>query len=589
MRFPCLLLCLIATCFASAQVAYNSSFELQKSNGKLLNWNSYSNENRYMLSPQKTTKHSGSYALLIDGSNAGRSANEENAGIFYQPLPASLLAGKKTIRLEAWVKLDTPAYACLLIQKLGSAGQKIYYGFPDTSKKIEGWQHVKVEAPITNDGELYIGGLLNDKARAWFDDLVIYLDDRPLKDIAKPAPLPSASEIAWIKKRSIPLLSIEPQGQHTDLDALYKLTGNPAIIALGEPTHGTSEVFTLRLRLLKYLVEQQGFTTLMLEDELPEAGLINDYVLYGRDTAVSLVKKLLFPVWQNEEMVALIEWMRTYNQTHDKKIQFRGMDMQSVRVARQNLLRFGRDNDPTLAGQVEELAKMTGRLSKNWESGQRPLIKDSLVKLTENIQAHFESRLQDYGKKAQPDTLNWMQLNLAILAQYYPNMDWEMSSDYRDSCMAQNIIDYYRQYPDTKMLIWAHNSHVSRAGGMMGYWLNRYFKKRYFNIGFATSEGTYTASVDVAKTSWKAYNLEAPYAGTLEYYLQEAGSNYILPLPGGDEENRDGAWMGKKLEMRSIGFRGQEDQFSPVVPLEEFDALIFMKKTSHSRSYKLKK
>lgn len=137
------------------------------------------------------------------------------------------------------------------------------------------------------------------------------------------------------------------------------------------------------------------------------------------------------------------------------------------------------------------------------------------------------------------------------------------------------------------MLIWAHNSHVSRAAGMMGKWLDDHFKDRYFTIGFVTSQGTYTASVDFPKTAWKAYKLKEPYAGTLEFYLQQAGDQYILPLRS-KAQGKDAAWLFQPLSTRSVGFMNMDDQFFPATPATDYDALIFMKQTSHSRSYLLK-
>jgi erythromycin esterase len=590
MRFVTILAFLVLAFSASGQLqlAYNTSFELPKGKNKFHSWSLYTNAGQYIITPSTGSTHSGNYSLLIDGKNATRSASDDDAGAFYTALPSQLLAGKTKVKLEAWLKLDSPAYAGIWLQQSGSGGQKVDGAFPDTLHVVNGWQHVQLEVQLNkSSNQVYCGGMLNGKGKVWFDDFRIYIDDLLVSDIAKPVSAPS-SQISWIKKHQLPLLSITAQQNNADLDALFQLANNANVVALGEPTHGTSEVFTLRLRLLQYLVEKKGFNTFMIEDELPEAGLLNDYVLYGKDTAVNLINKYLFPVWRNRELVALVEWIRQYNITHDRKVQFRGMDIQSARVARQNIVSFAAGRSEPLHKMAKELIEINTRLNTNSDKNKRQLIKDSLVQLSSAMRSYFDSAFKSTATSVPIDTLNWISLNITILTQLYPNLDWTKPSYYRDSCMAQNIIDYASQYPETKMLIWAHNSHVSRAQGMMGSWLSQHFKDRYFTIGFATSQGTYTASVDFPKTAWKSYQLEDPYAGTLEYYLQQAGDKYILPLRKKDMSQKDAAWLRHPLNMRSIGFMNMEDQFSPATPATDYDALIFIKQTSNSKSYMLK-
>ncbi len=69
----------------------------------------------------------------------------------------------------------------------------------------------------------------------------------------------------------------------------------------------------------------------------------------------------------------------------------------------------------------------------------------------------------------------------------------------RDSCMAANvkwILEH--EGPDSKIVLWAHNAHISQ-GGYPGYWKNSmgsYLKKLYgqqvYAIGFDCFEGSYT-------------------------------------------------------------------------------------------------
>ena len=44
------------------------------------------------------------------------------------------------------------------------------------------------------------------------------------------------------------------------------MVGSASIVGLGEATHGAHEVFTMKNRIVNYLVSEKGFTNLVLEE-----------------------------------------------------------------------------------------------------------------------------------------------------------------------------------------------------------------------------------------------------------------------------------------------------------------------------------
>jgi erythromycin esterase len=591
--FPALLFLSLAL-RAQPQLAYNGGFEVLKPKDALRYWELNTSKGEYTFHADDRTRRSGRYAMRMEGQGAVRTADpQRGGGFFHVPVPARLLAGKKKASLSAWVRTDGPrTLAGIWFNQFEGPGTPAMHArFTDTLKTSPGWQRLTVElALVPGAGRTYFGGSLNGPGAAWFDDVTLALDGEPVKDLAVPPQPPSSRETAWINQSAVPLLGVDAQDDTRDLDTLGRWMGDARIVAVGEPTHGTSEVFRLRLRLLEYLVEKKGFNTFMLEDNLAEVGLMNRYVLTGSDTALRILKGHLFPVWRNQELLQLVEWMRHYNLTHDRPLQFRGMDMQTVRLATRNLERFAAQYDEQLTGYLDELARLHFRLNQKSQQANRPVVKDSLIKLSSRVKAYVARNLDGYATKAPRDTVHWLALNAAVVAQYYPNVDWEKGAAYRDSCMADNIITYCRQYPDAKLLIWAHNSHVSRAPDQAGYWLGKHFGKGYYPVAFATATGSYTASVDFPKTAWKVYPLAAPYVGTAEYYLQGAKlANYLLPLSGAGAASEAAGWTARLNDFRFIGFMNQEEQFSPENLREGYEAVIFMRQTTHSNSFMLKK
>jgi erythromycin esterase len=124
--------------------------------------------------------------------------------------------------------------------------------------------------------------------------------------------------------------------------------GNAQIVGLGEGTHGTSEIFQMKARLVSFLAQQMGFTIFAMEANMPEAYLINDYVMTGRGDPRQLLEGMYFWTWNTQEVLDFIQWMRQYNASGQGTIQFLGFDMQYSVVAMDYVTRFVRQADPGL-------------------------------------------------------------------------------------------------------------------------------------------------------------------------------------------------------------------------------------------------
>ena len=107
------------------------------------------------------------------------------------------------------------------------------------------------------------------------------------------------------------------------------------IIALGEATHGNKEFQQLKLEVFKKLVEENHVRSFALEADCGGCEEVNQYIQGGDGTAKEIVKKLGFQIYQTEEMMQLIEYMRAYNQNADEnnQLRFYGFDMQRIRYS----------------------------------------------------------------------------------------------------------------------------------------------------------------------------------------------------------------------------------------------------------------
>src|SRR5208283_859220 len=109
---------------------------------------------------------------------------------------------------------------------------------------------------------------------SFYPNLILYiflLTFEPLPSIAqvkivKPDSfLDSKPFIGWAKCHAFPLENCDSVTSSADLQPLKKIIGNAHVVALGEPAHGLHELLAFRNRMFRFLVENCGFTTIILE------------------------------------------------------------------------------------------------------------------------------------------------------------------------------------------------------------------------------------------------------------------------------------------------------------------------------------
>jgi erythromycin esterase-like protein len=178
---------------------------------------------------------------------------------------------------------------------------------------------------------------------------------------------PQREELDWIRANAIPLQTCEAGHGFEDLRPLSTLIGDARIVALGECTHGTREVFQMKHRLVEYLASQAGFTIFSIEANMPEAYRLNEYVLTGQGDPKQLIAGMYFWTWNTEEVLAMVEWMRAFNRSGKGRIEFTGFDMQTPDVAMDAVLEFLMKTDPQRVRGVEETYRplRNGRFRKN--------------------------------------------------------------------------------------------------------------------------------------------------------------------------------------------------------------------------------
>ncbi|MGH3981282.1 MAG: erythromycin esterase family protein [Pseudonocardiaceae bacterium] len=131
-----------------------------------------------------------------------------------------------------------------------------------------------------------------------------------------------------LRQRSVELSSLHPGGAHDDLAKWGEGLSGVRVVGLGEATHGSREFFTLKHRLVDYLVTQQGFTVFALEADQDRCVALDAYVTTGKGDPVQGLRDLGYWTWNTQEVLALLTWLRTHNATTppDRAVRVVGVD-----------------------------------------------------------------------------------------------------------------------------------------------------------------------------------------------------------------------------------------------------------------------
>lgn len=381
----------------------------------------------------------------------------------------------------------------------------------------------------------------------------------------------------------IEVQSLFEDDQVFDLSFIDQYIEGISVVSLGESTHGSSEVFTVKNQLARYLIENKGFSVFAIEANMVEAESVNKYILSGNGDPKLLVYNLGYWVWDTVEFLELIEWMKDYNEKNVSKLSFVGFDMQSYEYALNRILEFNRENNVVDSIDINSVDSISALMKMNIKDGKYAMNKaliNSAYPLVMRFNNTVEKAYQDNCDSFNGSEYKLFKQYCNILKEYFTRYsDEKPEKGYRDYCMAKNIEWIADYYQDQKVIVWAHNGHVKRAEHTMGYFLNLMGIKSYV-IGFSLYSGGYTA-IDSGEI--KSNPLIIPDSSCYEYFFNQVPQpNYFVDV-GVLEEGNVIPVFGKKF--REIGSLKRDQQYYPSELGKEYDAIIHLKATKSSKIF----
>ncbi|MFC7242068.1 erythromycin esterase family protein [Catellatospora aurea] len=332
---------------------------------------------------------------------------------------------------------------------------------------------------------------------------------------------------------------------------LDTLPVRPRLLGLGEPLHGEDLFLRLRNRLLRHLVEHEGYRSVALESDCLGGLLVDAYVAGGPGSLDDVTARGVSHGWGafagNRELVA---WMREYNlgRPEADRLRFYGFDAptemmyaasprQSLIEVRDHLAAWGDPGQlPDDAALIDELAGADDRwtdeaaamdparsVGSSPEAVRLRLLADDLRAL---LSAQAPRLLA-----AAPEADRWRaRLHASAAAgllRYHAVMAAASPARYarlmitRDTMMAENLLAIEAREADRgPTLVFAHNAHLQREEG---HWQADYLDQTltWWTAGAiaAADLGERYAFVATAVGAIPHRGLGAPAAETLEGVL----------------------------------------------------------------------
>ncbi len=465
------------------------------------------------------------------------------------------------------------------------------YAFDNSSsRQISGtndWMRYSITLPlIKNAWQVVVGGMVTGKGTAWFDDFEVFIDGVNIENL-KEQPL----NLTYISKISDSLKHIFEGSKkeiefNTDTNTIRGLkplidkVGDKKIVSIGEDTHGTSEFYKLRIALTKSLIKEKGFKTLVLENPYDDVELLFAELKSGN--LEELMKKHLFSIYQTEEMKDFLTWLRS--EGSNLSVKFKGCD-DSYWVMDQLLDKEIKTIDNSglneLYSVFKNLVQSTNPNSqkKGYKRGNdiyKSLLAIDAYMLAENM---HNARTKELMVNATSSYYNYKQVS-----EGKPTTS-------RDETMA-NRITFLAQNSDDKIIVWAHNAHISNEIiidneiGLMGNVLKDRFADDYFSIGLSSLNGTYTYMDNTYINNDHNYDDDLK-SGTLSLQPkftweslmgENDDSSFFIISEDVKRELKENVVFGRG---KLLGYaKESKEDYYDLNPFSMFDGLIFVKNTT---------
>ncbi|HVG24865.1 MAG TPA: erythromycin esterase family protein [Thermoanaerobaculia bacterium] len=394
----------------------------------------------------------------------------------------------------------------------------------------------------------------------------------------------------WLREHAIALRSAEPGAPLDDLAPLASTLRDARIVGLGEATHGSHELFTLKHRLIELLITRLGYRVIAFEGTASGGAAIDAYIHGSGDRAAAM--NALASIWitQNAEVASLIEWLRAYNAgvAEADRVRFVGLDPQGSATEDATLRAFLR-----AAGAEERFRALLDFVRIEDEKAnrfERTNVRAARVHELEALVAYLVAREGDLVRRTSPrdyEAALTAARHLVQFAQFNSDLP-RAEAITRDEAMADN---FFRAVPaDARAIVWAHNAHVSTNDRSsykpLGALLRNAYGTRYYALATSFNRGSFRAQVPGSTPpDVRSFTLPAALPGTIDALLAAMRMPLAIVDLRADAPPPVASWLAEPRRMHWIGALWSDantgaQAFQPFVLTRDFDGVLFVENTS---------
>jgi erythromycin esterase len=400
-----------------------------------------------------------------------------------------------------------------------------------------------------------------------------------------------STRTAWLNGVVAPFETATVRNDRSALSVLGTIVGDSRMVSLGEATHGTREFFQMKHRVLDYLVRELGFTHFALEASLPEMNRVDEWVTAGVGDPVALLSGQYFWTWRTQSVLDLMTWAREYNQTRGPRpaVHILGFDMQYPGMAIHNVNQYlsGIEADSAM-WTAERLSCMSANNARGafpFDYGSRDATYRAECRgAIDDVMDFLDRHQAEYVALTSEPSFALARQSVRLIQQFEDMKSARIGSA-RDRAMAENAAWLLeRGGPDAKIVLWAHNLHVSRRAGFMGDFLTNEEGIDHIIFGFSFLRGRFTAVTLGVGLETQVVDIPPP-----DTYAAHFGSTgfdrFILSLDGplADPES---SWLIGPRRFRSIGCcynpSSASSYFYDAQLTDEYDAIIYFAQTTET-------
>jgi erythromycin esterase len=363
-------------------------------------------------------------------------------------------------------------------------------------------------------------------------------------------------DIGWLRNNAIPIRCVDPGSGFDDLQALKPLFEGAKIVGLGESAHGVREFYTLKHRLIEFLVVELGFTALALEASFAGCQPINDYVRHGIGDRAVVLTGQHYMAWDTEEFAALLDWLRDHNKDvpDDRKVAFYGLDTGFNSVGRQAVGEFLARVAPDRLTSAEATFAVLRDLESKWPFRLDDTDATSISGCHERLGELLDYLSDVSGRLAassSPTEVDRIREFVRVMRQ------WTEPGFARSRHMGENLVQIVqRERPDAKFIVWQANAHVGRRmlfhdETSLGDVAQDTYGGAYRPFALEFGEGcfltrTLTASNEPSELVETV--MTSPPEGSLPWYLSQVGADvFALDARGSTTGTGHEQWLTMEL------------------------------------------